>query len=127
MGTILTCADFTAPDINKIVMENPIYLERGDEYYLQMLCDFGVGVSPDYPKGQAVKDALRLYVSMIICRDNMGYTYAQAADGNMSDPYETKYNIYRKDFSEAMRKINSAILTGRSIAGGVASGRILRG
>lgn len=95
--SILKSEDFTARDIKQAILKEPRYLERGDAEYYSYLYEFGVSDSEALrPVHNIVKEALIQYVSMIVSRDLMGYTYRQVADGVEEDPNKVKYDVYKK-------------------------------
>ena len=125
--SILKSEDFTARDIKQAILKEPRYLERGDAEYYSYLYEFGVSDSEALrPVHNIVKEALIQYVSMIVSRDLMGYTYRQVADGVEEDPNKVKYDVYKKDYKEQKAKLSFNILAKRVQSMGTASGRIYR-
>lgn len=124
---ILKPEDFTARDIKQAILSEPRYLERGDAEYFSYLDEFGVKDSEVLrPVNNIVKEALIQYVSMLIAKDLMGYSYRQVADGVEEDPNKVKYDVYKKDYKEAKAKLSYNILAKRRQSMGTASGRIYR-
>jgi len=127
---IIESSNFTADDIIKAIDNNDAYLDRTDNKYCEFLEDFGIQVfeSPDpLTASNKVIETLICYCTMIIARDEQGYDYRTALDGLETDPYQDKYENYKKDFLEKKNKLTFDILMQRLPRMGVGSGRIRRG
>ena len=132
MAHIIDKTDFTAPDIIKILDKNSDgYFKRADRQYKSWFAEEGLIYPDDAPANddisEIVREALVLFVSMWVCRDNMGYDYRQVADGVQEDPYAIKYKEYKKSYNAERLRVNIDILKKRAVTKGTASGQIFRG
>lgn len=124
---IIEAQDITARDIRDAVNKEPGYLKRANAQYYAFLDQFGIAESDAYiPVNQIVKEVLIQYVSMLVVKDLMGYSYRQVADGVEEDPMKVKYDVYKADYKTEKAKLSYDILAKRKPQKGTASGRIFR-
>ena len=124
---ILTLSDFYAKDIKAWLESNPNVLSEADEWYKSTLSNWGLAIEDTIsPLPYAVKQCAVLHVSMRACRDMLGVSLRQSADGVLEDPYETKYQIYKKDYADLYDTIGYDMLAGRKPLVGIGSSKIWR-
>lgn len=129
--SIIDTSYFTADEIIKRLNDNPTgYFARAERAYCSWLEEEGVDVPDTMPTADQVSniviEALVEYVSMLVAKDLMGYTYRQVADGVEEDPWEVKYEKFKKSFNTARVRMTYDILSNRKISKGTASGQYFR-
>lgn len=128
MTLAISIDDITSKDIKQNCISTPLYIDRANRMYEQMISDFGLDPEKTYPIKGIIKDHLLNYLGILVHTDLMGYSYQSAANGVTVDPHEAKLNSYRSLYKESLQRINREVLEGvTEISRGLNSGVIRRG